>query len=91
MSSYIIRASDSMDGCRINHTSTDAFMSMLLTMKVVMVLPDEDGDGAPDEDGDGYPVEGGDGAFDEDDDGGPDEDGGKRDEGKGVKDDNCKA
>ena len=38
MSSYIIRASDSMDGCRINHTSTDAFMSMLLTMKVVMVL-----------------------------------------------------
>ena len=85
MSSYIIRASDSMDGCRINHTSTDAFMSMLLTMKVV------NGEGAFDEDGDGYPVEGGDGAFDEDDDGGPDEDGGKSDEGKGVKDDNCKA
>ena len=38
MFSCIIRACDSMDGCRINHTSTDDLMSMLLTMKVVMVL-----------------------------------------------------
>ena len=36
--SCIIRASDSMDGCCVNQTSSDALMSMLQMMKVVVMV-----------------------------------------------------